>query len=308
MWVPALIATGAGAARLGWAAHVTSIVLLVAAALYAATRLVPARFPYIRSFAGGPAALVVGSAFVVEVIEQIVGRGLTPYSFSAFLLGLAAVISATTIVVSPRVGAGVALVSAAAMVALREYIGATPWDTAWIDTAVLAVAGLGSCRCLYGQATQPAVCRGTGTHPRVCGDGSFGRLRRDGPSWVWRSLPIAHGVETVRAETRRSSFFGRLATQSDDSLLYVPVVMTLVVMAPLAVLSVVRCRSSSMKHHALGRLLPGSPGSTCWSQSPSAPGSEGSQPRSHTQRLSPPSQPAFRQSPRRRSPPCQPPC
>jgi hypothetical protein len=139
LWGPLLVAVGAGATRLGWP-DATPLVLLGAGGVFAAARLLPT--VQLRTFAGVPAVLAGAGALGVEIWRQTEGIGFEPYALSGFLIGLAVLTLLSNIPAPARGGAVVVLLGAAAMIALREYIGSGAWDTAWIDTTVLAAAGL----------------------------------------------------------------------------------------------------------------------------------------------------------------------
>ena len=139
--VPLVVAVGAGATRMGWP-DATPLVLLAAAVVFAATRLLPERVGDIRLFAAWPAVAAGFGAAGVEVWRQIEGIGFAGYQLSGFLAALAVLAALVEFPVPVRSGAVVGFAGAAAMVAMREYLGTEAWETAWIDTLILAGFGI----------------------------------------------------------------------------------------------------------------------------------------------------------------------
>lgn len=280
LWLPLLIATGAGAAPLAWP-DATPFTLLGIAACFTLVRLVPVRLGELRSLAGVPAVTVAAGALGVEVFRQLVpaiivaaralggvkvfsqtaDTGLAPYPLSLLLVGIAAVVAATTIPVPPRAAAVVGLAGAAAMISLREAFGTTPWETGWIDTSVLAAAGLA----LAAAALVPSLHRGRLVY------GTIGHLLIAAAAVRSLSfeqtailglavLAVAHVAEAASIEAGRACTFSGYAARAGGGAAAVeaiPTLVTLVTLAPLALLIGRRVPFVSEERPRFGPLLAG---------------------------------------------------
>ncbi|MCP3998435.1 MAG: hypothetical protein GY722_25720, partial [bacterium] len=237
LWTPLLLAVGAGAARIGWP-EATSIVLLAAGGAFAAAKLLPTRFDELRSFAGLPAVAAGLGSLGVEVWRQLAGTGLEPYAFSGLLIGLAVLAVLVDSPTPARVGAAVGLVGAAAMVALREYIGTGAWDTAWIDTAVLAVGGIA----LVGVAmtrTKDVLFYGVMGHGLVVA-ATVRSLRFEESAILGLTvLAVAHVAEAVNIELGREGLVSRLARHAGpggEAVHSLPTLIAATTLVPLTIL------------------------------------------------------------------------
>jgi hypothetical protein len=238
VWIPLLVAVGAGAARLSWP-EPTPLVLLGAGTVFAATRLLPSRFSDIRTFAGMPAILAGIGALGVEIWRQLEGIGFEPYAFSGFLVALAILAALAEMPAPARIGVIAGLVGAAAMISLRHYIGNGSWDTAWIDTSVLAVLGLALVAVALTQ-DRHLLFYGALGHLLVVAAAGRSLVFEETALLGLSVLAVAHIAEAVSIEAGRSGVFARIAEEAGpgaEAVRSIPTVVALVALAPIAVLA-----------------------------------------------------------------------
>ncbi len=233
LWTPLLVTIGAGATRMNWPES-TTLVLLGAATLFAATRLLPARLAELRSFATVPAIAAGLGSLGVEVWRQAVGAGLEPYTFSGFLLALALLAALIEMPIPARIAASIGFAGAAAMVALREYFGPGIWETTWVDTAVLAALGLAVVAASLARPKGLAFY-GTIGHSLVVAAAARSLWFEETAILGLAVLVTVQVAEAVNIELDRDGLFPRLGSRV-PGILSIPTLIAAVALVPLTLL------------------------------------------------------------------------
>ncbi len=237
LWAPLLVMVGAGAARLGWP-DTTPFVLVGAGVVFVSSRLLPKGFADLRSFASVPVVLAGAGALGIEIWRQYDGAGFAPYELSAFLLALALLAGVADIPAPARGAAVTGLTGAAAMLALREYFGTGAWETAWIDTSVLATAG-GALLAVSLLRSGDRLLSGMAGHALVIAAAVRSLWFEETAILGLGVLAIAHIVEAITIEVNRDSVFSRLARvagPAGEVVRSLPTLVAAVTLAPLTIL------------------------------------------------------------------------